>query len=163
MKKLIPAHWKTNTWEQKAQENPLYAIMTTEKMANAPTKGFTEELLTTFFKKGKKLYHEHIKECILNAGFGKHDSYVIEFGCGAGRILNAIKKDGYRCAGIDISNTMLIHCKEIVPNVDQLYLLDIDTYECSAPSESATCVFSYAVIQHIDKLFAAPLITLLVQ
>ncbi len=76
---------------------------------------------------------------------------MAEYGCGVGRMLNATIEAGYRCAGIDISPTMLEHCRRLVPQAEALYVLDEDG-RCAMPSESARVVFSFAVVQHIASL-----------
>jgi SAM-dependent methyltransferase len=58
---------------------------------------------------------------------------------------------GYDCAGIDISPTMIEHCRNLVPGVGQLSTLD-GNGKSEIPSKSADFVFSYAVLQHISRL-----------
>ena len=109
--KTIPKHWKRSTWEEKAKENPLYAIMTTDGMANAGPE-FTDEHVQQLMGKGRALFSKHIEPALKLSGFSKTDSFVVEYGCGAGRILNALVENGIACAGIDISPTMLELCRK---------------------------------------------------
>jgi SAM-dependent methyltransferase len=149
-KKLIPKHWKSNTWEEKARENPLYAVMTMSEMENAGAEDFSPEHLRLFFEKGQKLADKLVMPSLKLAPTG---GMVIEYGCGAGRILSALVARGIPCAGIDISPTMLEHCRDLVPGIEQLVCLDAQG-RVALPDEYARVVYSYAVVQHIDKLSA---------
>ena len=147
-KKIVPDHWKTNSWEEKAQENPLYAVMTMPEMEGAGADEFSEEHLQLFFEKGRKLADRLVMPSLASS---PETGLVVEYGCGAGRILNALVERSISCAGIDISQTMLYHCKELVPGVESLHCLDVQG-RVSLPNECARLVYSYAVLQHIDKL-----------
>jgi SAM-dependent methyltransferase len=145
----IPSNWGKSSWEEKARENPLFAIMTTSEMESAPADDFSANDLELFFNKGKALYATHVKP--LTERMADRRGLVVEYGCGAGRILRSVVEDGYRAAGIDISPTMLEHCRKLVPGVGQLYSLDANN-RCAAESHSASVVYSYAVLQHIQSL-----------
>ena len=147
MRAKAPEHWKGISWEEKARENPLSAVMTTSDMTDAPPDDFSPEQLDAFFAKGRALWSKHVAPLLKDAPAG---ALVTEYGCGAGRILRAAVDDGYVCAGIDISPTMLGHCARLVPEA-ALYALDPDG-RCAAPSGSAALVFSYSVLQHIASL-----------
>lgn len=146
--KIVPDHWATNSWEEKAKENPLYAVMTMPEMADAGVDGFSEEHLQLFFEKGRRLADRLVMPSLASAPSA---GLVVEYGCGAGRILNALVERGVRCAGVDISKTMLDHCKRLVPGVESLNSLDSEG-RVNLPDECARMVYSYAVVQHIDKL-----------
>lgn len=148
-KKQIPEHWKESNWEEKARENPLYAIMTTPKMADADSVNFSDNHMEQLFAKGRKLYKQHVEPLLRLSDFPEEEFFLVEFGCGAGRILNAVIEQGYQCAGIDISATMLNHCKAMVPGVSSLHVCAPDTSATDLESEIATHVYSYAVLQHI--------------
>jgi SAM-dependent methyltransferase len=153
-KSLLPQHWKSSSWEEKARENPLFAIMTTAELADAEPDNFSPESLSRLLAKGRLLFNQHILPCILMSRFTKANSFLVEYGCGAGRILNAVVEDGYACAGIDISPTMLNHCRRIVPGVRSLHLCDPGSGRTDLPDGAATVVYSYAVLQHIPSLSA---------
>jgi SAM-dependent methyltransferase len=150
----VPEHWKQSSWEAKAKENPLFAVMTTVDMVNAGNSNFTDEHLDQFFKKGKILFTKHVLPIIQLSGFSKEESLIIEYGCGAGRILNAVVENDFSCAGIDISPTMLGHCRKLVPAVKSLHLCAPATGKTDLPDGVASVVYSYAVLQHISTLTA---------
>jgi SAM-dependent methyltransferase len=146
----IPGHWEQNSWEEKARENPLYAVMTMPEMQDAGADRFSEEHLQLFFEKGRKLADRLVMPSL---GLAPEAGMVVEYGCGAGRILNALVERGIICAGVDISQTMLNHCQRLVPGVSSLVCLDADG-NVLLPNGCARLVYSYAVLQHIDKLSA---------
>lgn len=148
--KLIPDHWEKNSWEEKAKENPLYAVMTMPEMQNAGANEFSEEHLQLFFEKGRKLADRLVMPSLALA---PGDGIVVEYGCGAGRILNALVERGIACVGVDISQTMLDHCRRLVPGAGNLVCLDSGG-NCSLPTGCARLVYSFSVVQHIDKLSA---------
>ena len=143
-----PEHWLEADWEAKAQENPLLAIMTTPGMSDAPPAEFSPELLEEFFARGRKLFDVHLKPLL--EGFDPK-GLVVEYGCGAGRVMKAVIDSGHPCAGIDISPTMLDRSRELVPEAEAVYLLD-EAGRCTAPSAQAVLVYSYSVLQHISAL-----------
>ncbi len=134
-----------------ARENPLFAVMTTDEMAEAPSADFSPELVEKLFAKGRRLFGKHIAGPLTHMPDPKDQALVVEYGCGVGRMLKAASAAGYRVAGIDISPTMLGHCRRLVPEAEALYVLDEDG-RTAMPSGSASAVFSYAVVQHISRL-----------
>ena len=148
MQTNAPKHWRGIDWETKARENPLMAIMTTPEMADAPPEAFPPALLEEFFQRGRKLFKKHVKPLLAEVAQG---SMVAEYGCGAGRILKHVAGAGFKAVGVDISDTMLKHCRDLVPEVHALYGLD-EAGRSEAPDAACALVFSYAVVQHIDRL-----------
>jgi len=147
-----PSHWKQAPWEQMARENPLFAVMTTEEMAGAPAADFTQDQVDLLFEKGRRLFRRHIAGALAHAPDPKDEGLFVEYGCGVGRMLNAALESGFRrVAGIDISPTMLAHCRRLVPEVEALYPLD-EAGRSDLPDRCAAAVFSYAVVQHISLL-----------
>jgi SAM-dependent methyltransferase len=145
----VPREWEINSWEEKARQNPLYAVMTTTDFVDARPDGFSDEQLRVFFTKGRDIFDVHLKPRLQD----DKNAFVVEYGCGMGRILKPLLEAGYECAGIDISPTMLAHCQRLVPAANALYLLD-DAGRSALPDGIADFVFSYAVLQHIQGLAA---------
>lgn len=143
--------WEGTTWEEKARENPLFAVMTTPSMEAASPEEFDEKQLAEFFAKGEVLYAAHVAPLISALPDRDQNPLVVEYGCGVGRILKAVCAAGVRAAGIDISPTMIGHCQSLVPEVEALYVLD-EQGRTGAPDASASLIYSYAVVQHISAL-----------
>lgn len=146
-----PKRWKYVSWEEMARENPLFAVMTTDDMADAPPTDFSPELIDKLLVKGRRLFGKHLSGPLNHVPDSKDQALVVEYGCGVGRMLKAAHAAGFRVAGIDISPTMLEHCRRIAPEAEALYALD-EAGRSSMPSESASAVFSFAVVQHISLL-----------
>lgn len=144
----VPKHWTESSWEEKAKENPLFAVMTMPEMADAPADAFDEQHLDAFFAKGDALFSAHVAPLIALA---PSRGLVVEYGCGAGRILKAVTSAGHSAAGIDISPTMVEHCRRLVPDAQSLHCLN-DAGRTDLPDASARVVYSYAVVQHIASL-----------
>lgn len=145
----IPDHWRFNSWEEKAQENPLFAVQTLAEMKDAPSAGFPVELLGKLFARGEIVVNTHLQPLLEPY----ENPFVIEYGCGVGRVLKVLTERGYRCGGIDISPTMLRHCQALVPAVERLSALS-PLGKSNFDDRCAEFVFSYAVIQHISALSA---------
>jgi SAM-dependent methyltransferase len=144
----VPKHWQRTSWEEKARENPLFAVMTTEEMSKAGPDDFSPEHLESFFAAGRRFADFIVMPALEIAGPG---GLVVEYGCGMGRILNALVERKIECSGIDISPTMLGHCRRLVPGVRSLHQVGGDG-SVDLPDQCARVVYSYAVLQHISRL-----------
>jgi len=144
---------KNLSWEEKAQRNPLFAVMSSEQFVEKGSNPdeWTEEDLKRFFDKGQRLYDIFLRPLLQRIPLEPGHGFIVEYGSGMGRILKAFYAEGYDCAGIDISPTMLDLSRRLVPEVKQLYSLS-DDGTTSLPNQCADFVFSYAVIQHINRL-----------
>ena len=140
------------TWEEKARVNPLWAVMAVDEFAACgPDPGaWSPEEIALFFEKGRMLFNVFLKPPLERLRLGPDRTFVVEYGSGMGRILRAINEAGYRCAGVDISETMLQHSRRLVPQLKDLYLLGRDG-GVPLPDGVADYVYSYAVLQHIPR------------
>lgn len=147
----VPDHWDTNSWEEKAQEHPFFAIMTNPAMSDATPENFTDEHRAAFFAKGRLIFDSHVRPLVDRMGISLRDHFLVDYGCGAGRIMRAVVDQGLPCAGIDISPTMLGWCRRFVPEARELHALDADG-RCAMAADVASVVYSFAVVQHIATL-----------
>jgi len=140
-------------WEEKAKVNPLYAVMTQDDIFvdyNADPATWKPADLEKLRNKGKLTYDSFIRPVILRANI-PHGSTIVEYGSGVGTILDCVRLDGYRVAGIDISPKMLEYSRIISPEVTELYPLD-ETNRSGLPDNCASLVYTRAVMHHIKKL-----------
>ncbi len=147
----VPRRWVRNSWEDKARENPLFAVQSTEEMLDAAADDFSPEHLQRLFERGRLLFREQVGPLLEARPEPKPDILVVEYGCGVGRILRAILDAGYRCAGIDISPTMVEHCRRLAPETEGAFVLD-EHGRSGLPDNCASLVFTFAVVQHIATL-----------
>lgn len=146
---LIPLRWHLSKWDDKAKQNPLYAIMSSATMRGIGDGTPSDAQLSEFFAKGRRLADSIVMPALHMA---PKDGAVIEYGCGAGRILHALAERGVGpLFGADISPTMLELCRNHVPQAEQLVQVG-DDGAVALPDGSARLVYSYAVLQHIDRL-----------
>lgn len=139
------------TWEQKANENPLFAIMS-DKIFENKTKNFNEEDLKAFYSKGQILWERFFGD-LINISNVPLQKTVLEFGCGIGRLLANPALMGYKCIGLDISETQLELAKEYFPAKSNTQFIKVDAKtEFKLPTESVDVIYSYAVFQHIKNL-----------
>ena len=98
-----PEGWREADWEAKARgENPLSAIRTAEGLVDAEPPAFSQELVDAFFARGRKLFQTNLAPLLSRRGGA---GPVLEYGCGAGRIMKSVIGSGHPCAGVDISRS----------------------------------------------------------
>src|SRR5437867_1812337 len=98
MASTIDARFKLDmTWEEKAQANPLYAVMSVPdfKARSGDPAEWSEEDIHAFFHMGKYIYDINVRPTLERLGTPRKGSYVFEYGSGMGRILKAVQADGY--------------------------------------------------------------------
>ena len=127
-------------WERWGATEPFFGVLTGERYRLASI----DENRDEFFATG-----DHLVETVLHkleTTFGPIDhSSALDYGCGVGRLTQALAKRFERVDGLDISPSMLRHAIA-VPNVR--YHLADDALTAAAPDYSL--VFCYIVLQHIQ-------------
>ena len=142
---------KDLTWDEKANENPLFAIMS-DKIFENKTKDCSLQDLKIFYKQGELFWKKYFSNLINedNVALGKT---VLEFGCGMGRLLAVPASMGYKCLGLDISETQLSLAKTHFPVKSNVDFIKVDSKkQFQIESESVDAIYSYAVFQHIKYL-----------
>lgn len=135
-------------WEKLAQENAYWAVLTEDEFREKPT----PERLASFFARGRDNLDEIKREIVaLYPDFGPRFETVIDFGCGAGRLLVPMARSARKAYGVDISPTMR---KLAASNAKSFGLRNI---ECVATAEEllgrgvkADWLSSIIVLQHIE-------------
>ncbi len=142
---------KDLTWEQKANENPLFAIMS-DKIFENKSKEFDDSDLKAFYKRGELLWKKYFSD-LINEDNIPLDKIILEFGCGMGRLLSNPAVIGYKCIGLDISETQLSLAKVHFPVKSNIKFIKIDSKrQFELASGSVDVIYSYAVFQHIKYL-----------
>lgn len=146
----IPKHWGKNTWEEKAKENPLFAIMTVADFADNTFDDIEGGVPQKFIEKGKRIYDRLVKANLSEAE-RKQKLSMFDYGCGVGRIMHAVIEDGHEALGADISKTMIDAAPRLVPTAKALCVVG-ENGTIDIPSESVDVAYSFAVLQHISSL-----------
>jgi ubiquinone/menaquinone biosynthesis C-methylase UbiE len=134
-------------WESLAQRDALGVILTDESKSGGKWD------VTQFMATGDaeiETVLQHLESLGLQPDPG---GAVLDFGCGVGRLTQALARRFRSCVGIDISQVMITqanalnhygHCRYVVSATPQLPLAD----------ESCSFLYSNLVLQHVPRRFA---------
>lgn len=149
MKRASEQYMHEKTWEEKAQENPLYGVMSHEEFVDSGAEP-TQEELDVFYVRGREMVSRWIHPWLVESG-ASEDATVLEFGCGMGRLTNAVA-DHFKpenVYGIDISATMISHAKKNTKEGCSYCTVD-ENGNFPLEDQFFDRVYSYAVFQHIS-------------
>ena len=138
-------------WNRFAQINPYYAIMT------IPGQTWTEK---DFYATGKKQI-DYIMQSPLMIGRGK--GKALDFGCGVGRLTQALLTYFDEVTGIDISEKMLSLAREYNRSDRCKYLLNKCAPVLLSYDGQFDFVISCLVLQHIENADTAKYIQELIR
>ena len=136
-----------NNWESLAERDALYAILTDHRRAGG--KWNVPEFMAT---------GEAEMETVMDhlAGIGCTPNYAgkaLDFGCGVGRVTQALAPRFTSCVGVDISPQMIdkarslnryAHCRYLANSGEQLPFAD----------DSFSFIYSNIVLQHVPRRFS---------
>ncbi len=134
-------------WENLAQLNPGWAILTTDKQKKRSQWDSAE-----FFATGEKDITQFLIY-VKNLGVGLGTGKALDFGCGVGRLTRALAKHFDKVYGVDISSTMLAMAKNIHQDNPRIVFSQNTNENLSCfDSEKFDSVCSLITLQHIpDK------------
>lgn len=145
-------------WEGFAQADPLWAICTD------PDRRSKKWSRDEFFATGKTEV-EVVFSCVAEAGV-KIDlhSPALDFGCGVGRLTQALAAYFPECWGVDISPTMIALAREFSEGLPQCrFLLNESDRLDTLLDNHFGFVYSSIVLQHIERPFSCKYIAELVR
>jgi SAM-dependent methyltransferase len=151
MSQSIKAFKDELSWEEKAQRNPLFAIMSDEEFEQSGGVP-SEAQLTRFFQRGRQIWDQLLEGSFALAKEKNGDSplKVAEYGCGMGRTLAIPASEGNEVLGLDISPTQIELAKTYFPYPDKISFHQIlPKTPIGLPDGSLHYIYSYAVFQHI--------------
>lgn len=150
MKRPSKAYMEDKTWEEKAKENPLYGVMSHEEFVNTGSEPTSEEL-ERFYSRGYEMVSQWINPWLSETKTSA-DMKILEFGCGMGRLTNALAKDRNpeTIFGIDISKTMIDHAIKNTVRGSKYSVIG-DNGDFPYESNYFDRIYSYAVFQHISE------------
>ncbi len=79
-----------------------------------------------------------------------HPISIIDFGCGAGMLTNALSQEGYRVAGIDLSEKSLLIAKQKDATLSVDYRC-ASIYAAPFPKASFEVVCALDILEHVEK------------
>ncbi len=136
-------------WEAYGAENPYFGVLSNARFLK---ENLTEEARLDFWQSGQndietvfQNIRQHVDPLFLPVR-------ALDFGCGVGRLLFAIRTHCEHATGVDVSPSMLAEAKRqaAIKAIDNISL--IESSDCSELGESAFCfVHSYIVFQHIPE------------
>ncbi len=149
-------------WQLFGDKNPYYGVISDEKLQQ---KNLNEETMVEFWNSGL----DYIDSVFLNIEHHIDPDFkperALDFGCGVGRLVFAIRKRCNHVTGIDVSSSMLAEAKRqaAIKAIDNLAF--IESSDCHGLGENLfDFLHSYIVFQHIpvargnailDKLLAS--------
>lgn len=149
-------------WKLFGEQDPYYGVISDERLKK---KYFNEETMVNFWQSGQ----DHIDSVFLTIKHHIDPNFkpeqALDFGCGVGRLLFAIRTRCKYVTGVDVSSSMLAEAKRQadIKSIDNLSL--IETSDCKELGENFyDFLHSYIVFQHIpvargntilDKLLAS--------
>jgi len=135
-------------WEAQAASDPLWAIL------SEPVKRGRKWDLQEFFATGEELVSEWLGRAIA-AGADVEYGTAVDFGCGIGRLSQALADRYAAVVGVDISRTMIEIAKRINRYGERVTYLHNPRCDLSViRNEFADLVFTVIVLQHIRPTLA---------
>lgn len=130
------------TWERLGDTDPLWAVLTDPGRRN----GGWENDIDEFLASG----HEDIRQ--LNQALAAHGlvlgGKVLDFGCGVGRLSNALAHHVESVTGVDISHSMVERANDMNRNPDRVRFTAYDGHRLPFPDASFDSAVSLLVLQH---------------
>jgi ubiquinone/menaquinone biosynthesis C-methylase UbiE len=135
-------------WEFLAESDPLWAIL------SAPEKKGNQWNQDEFFLTGEKEINFIMEKC-RKLGFPKNFSSALDFGCGVGRLTQAIAKLFTKTTGLDIAEEMVVKAKNYAKqrsnNGDITFVANSAANLSLFPDNNFDFIYSDIVLQHVPS------------
>jgi ubiquinone/menaquinone biosynthesis C-methylase UbiE len=130
-------------WETLAQQDPMWAIL------SAPSKKNRKWDPEAFFQSGEAEIG-HILNDVTAAGFPLRRETALDFGCGLGRLTQALCGHFQKCYGVDISPTMIAEAERCNRfGLACTYVLNQSPDLSRFHNDTADFIYSNIVLQHV--------------
>lgn len=135
-------------WEQWGKSNPYFGVISDPKFLGS---SLTTEVKQEFFNSGKSHADElfRVIDSLLGQNFKPESS--LDFGCGVGRITQALAAHTDSVLGVDVSLSMLKEAEVNLPTGLKSKVTFKDAEEELRSGKQYDLVHSYIVLQHIPK------------
>jgi SAM-dependent methyltransferase len=136
-----------SNWESLAERDALFAILTDHRLVGGKW-NVAEFMATGEAEIESVMHHLASIRCIPDYG-----GTALDFGCGVGRITQAMARRFASCVGVDISRQMIekaeswnryAHCRYVANSADRLPFADA----------SFSFIYSNIVLQHVPRRFS---------
>jgi len=125
------------------QIDPYYAILTRAE------KKFGGWDLKEFFATGEREISQ-LMESAARLGMPKVKGRALDFGCGVGRLTQALATYFEECVGVDISASMVDRAKELCDKANCRFVLN-DLPNLPFPDQYFDLIYTSIVLQHVPK------------
>jgi len=133
-------------WEQFGRDDPYWAILTD------PAKRGQKWDIEAFYRSGQREIG-HLMHFLENHGITIAKQHALDFGCGAGRLTQALADYFEEVIGIDIAESMIELGHKRNPRPDRVtYLHNSDPNLKKLDSESIDLIYSNITLQHIPPV-----------
>jgi trans-aconitate methyltransferase len=142
-----------DSWQSLGSDDPLWAILNDPRAKGG--RWSVDEFLRTGELEVERLFDWLERRGVKNINYGR----ALDFGCGAGRLTQALAKRFEKCTGVDIAKSMVEAAHRLNPPANCEFVVN----ECPDLSVfmSGSCDFIYSsiVLQHIPHPYAENYIT----
>lgn len=136
-----------NNWNDWGNKDPMYAILTSRDKAN---RGWNEQ---EFLATGKEQLDHRMKWFQKNGIHIEHGK-ALDFGCGLGRLTNALAEHFTTVHGVDISASMIEGAKRLCQHREKIEYFQNTASNLAAFEQGAyDFVYTEIVLQHIPPRY----------
>jgi SAM-dependent methyltransferase len=136
-----------NNWESLAKQDALHAILTDETKAGG--KWSVAEFMATGIAE-TDMVMQHLARL---GSIPDRDGTALDFGCGVGRLTQALGDHFASCVGVDISQAMIEKAESINQRSNCRFVTNSDI-RLPFPEGTFSFIYSNIVLQHIPRRFA---------
>jgi SAM-dependent methyltransferase len=134
-----------SVWEQQAQADPLWAVLSEPELAGRRWD------LANFLETGRRQITSSLARFTELGGTFADRDVAVDFGCGVGRLTQALATEFDRVVGIDVSPTMVAVASRINRYGERVgYLLNEAPDLGVLPDRSASLAFTHITLQHME-------------
>jgi ubiquinone/menaquinone biosynthesis C-methylase UbiE len=135
-------------WQSLGNDDPLWAILSDPRTKGG--KWSVGEFLKTGQMEIERVFTWLAEQGVNVVNHGR----ALDFGCGAGRLTQALAKRFERCTGVDVAASMLDAARKLEPPQNCEFVLNERSDLSVFPDKSFDFIYSSIVLQHIPHPFA---------
>jgi 2-polyprenyl-3-methyl-5-hydroxy-6-metoxy-1,4-benzoquinol methylase len=130
-------------WAELGETDPMWAILSADDKRGG--KWNQQE----FFATGREEIGQSLKD-IQDAGVTVHRGAALDFGCGLGRLSQALAEHFQRVDGVDVSSSMVRQARQFNTHAEKVeYHVNCKTDLSLFPGNRFDFIYSHLVLQHI--------------